>query len=471
MERKRKVMIIVVMLLAVLLVVLTVGGIRFKMARVSICGEHISKDATTLTVTGLTGEDVIAMDQLPLLEEINAQGVRDYELLQKLQSRHPGCDVHYTVCLDGQEYPEDTREVTLTALKEEELELFQYLPQLTAVHAEACTDYALLQKLWELHPEYEVFYTLSIGGEEYTSYTTTLEISGITNEDIAMIAYLPSLEKLHMVDPEADPEMLLQMVESRPEVACTWEMEVFGIHVDNTTTQLSFADIAMTGTDTVSGTLAYFPNLQKVDMSGCGFDNETMAAFREEKRDEYKVVWTVQCGKLSVRTDEEFFIPVKNGVYYLKNQEAYNLRYCEDMVCIDLGRMNIKDISFAENMPHLKYLVLSYTSVQDISPLENCRELVLLDLARSGVRDYTPLLNCTALEDLNLGYTFGDETVITQMTWLKNLWWMGRGYNVRVLMEEKLPRAHVEFNGSNVTGNGWLELKNYQDMRNLPDMS
>ena len=33
------------------------------------------------------------------------------------------------------------------------------------------------------------------------------------------------------------------------------------------------------------------PNLQKLIMSDCGIDNETMADFRERARDRYKVVW------------------------------------------------------------------------------------------------------------------------------------------------------------------------------------
>ena len=472
MERKRKVMKIIVAVLAVILMALTAGGIWFRKSMISVQDTFVRRDTTSITITTLSGEDMIILDKLTFLEEIHAQGVRDYAQLQKLQFRHPGCDVHYTVCLDGQEYPEDTREVSLTALTEPELELFQYLPQLERIQAQSCTDYDLLMQLKQLHPEYALSYTLSIGAEEYPSDTTTLDITGITDEDIAMIAYLPELEKLHMTDPAADPELLLQMVESRPEVNFSWNTEVLGVSVDNTTTELSFADIAMTEADAdiLFRTLAYFPALEKVDMTNCGFDNETMAAFREKRRDEYKVVWTVQCGKLTVRTDETAFIPLKHGVYNFQDKDAGNLRYCEDMVALDLGRMMVKDLSFLEYMPHLKYLNLAYNLVQDISPLEHCKELVFLALDRTSVKDYTPLLNCTALEDLNLGRTNGDESIIAQMTWLKNIWWIGGGYSVRVTLEQALPRTHLEFYGSDTSGNGWKNLPNYNAMCDLTGM-
>jgi len=470
MERKRKVMKCIVAVLAVILVVLAAGGIWFRKSMVSVQEEYVPRNAATITLTSLTPEDVLALDEMTALEEIHAQGIRDYELLMQLQSRHPGCRVRYTVCLDGQEYPEDTREVTLTALTEEELELFRYLPQLTGINAEGCTDYDLLMQLQQLHPEYEMFYTLPISGEEYTTETTTLDITGITDEDIAMIAYLPALKSVHMTDPEASPELLLQMVESRPEVDFTWETEVLGVHVDNTTTELSFADIAMTETDTLSGALAYFPALEKVDMTGCGFDNETMAAFREEKRAEYKVVWTVQCGKVTARTDDTIFMPIKHNVYYFLDKDAYNLRYCEDMVCIDIGHMAVKDLSFVEYMPHLKYLILAHTTVLDLTPLSTCKELVFLELDWTGVRDYEPLLGCTALQDLNLGLTYGDAEIIAQMTWLKNLWWKGAGYNRMLILQEGLPNTHLELNPSYTVANGWRNLQNYYDMRDMLGM-
>ena len=470
MERKRTGMKIVVTVLALVLVALIAGGVWFKMTHITVQQTSVAKDMTSLTITSLTEEDILALDSMTALEVINAQGCRDYEQLMALQKRHPGCTIHYTVCLDGTEYPEDSTEVTLTKLTEEELGLFQYLPMLTRVNADGCTDYVLLQQLRELMPQCEIAYTLPIGGEEYTTDTTALELSGITEEDIAMIAYLPKLETVHMVDPEAAPEVLLQMVESRPEVSFSWEMEVLGVSVNNTTTEVSFVDMPLTGTGAISEGLAYFPAVEKVDMSGCGIDNETMAAFREEKRSEYKVVWTVQCGKLAVRTDETAFIPVKHSVYYFLDKDAYNLRYCEDMVALDIGHMAIKDLSFVEYMPHLKYLVLAHTTVLDITPLSTCKELVFLELDWTALKDYEPLLGCTALEDLNLGLTYGDAEIIAQMTWLKNLWWKGAGYKRQVLLEEALTTTNMNFTPSYTVAGGWRELQNYYDMRDLLGM-
>ena len=205
------------------------------------------------------------------------------------------------------------------------------------------------------------------------------------------------------------------------------------------------------------------------------YPENTMAAFRETMRPNYKVVWTVVCGtgkfgSFEVRTDETTFMPLKHNMYYFLDEDAVNLRYCEDMVCIDIGHMAIKDISFVEHMPHLKYLILAHTTVLDITPLSSCKELVFLELDWTAIKDYTPLLGCTALEDLNLGLTYGDPTPISQMTWLKNLWWKGAGYKTRVLLEENLPDTYLMLNPPYTVGWGWRKLQNYYDMRDLLEM-
>jgi hypothetical protein len=140
------------------------------------------------------------------------------------------------------------------------------------------------------------------------------------------------------------------------------------------------------------------------------------------------------------------------------------------MICIDLGHMVIYDISFVESMPNLQYLVLAHTTVTDIGPLATCKNLKFLELDHTGITDYAPLLGCTGLEDLNLGKTYGDEDIIAQMTWLKNLWWNGRGYSLKVKMSEVLPDTHKEFNGKLTVSNGWRKLPNYYAMRDILGM-
>lgn len=470
METKRKRMKILVTVLAVVLVGLVAGGIWFRMTHSIIQEEVHQRDSSTLTVTSLTREDVRAITAMPELREVYAYGCRDYDLLLELQAAKPGCAVRYTVPIGGTDYPQDTTEITLRSLTVEELELFRYLPDLTAIDAGNCAEYGLLQQLRDRYPELTVEYGIPIGGRVYPTTTIRVEVEGITEKDVDLFRYLPRLKTVHMMDPELAPEKLLALPEQFPDIRFTWEVEVEGITVNNKNTEVDFSGISMTSPEAVGKALAYFPDVEMVLMNDCGIDNEVMAAFREAHRAEYKVVWTVQCGELTVRTDEIYFMPLKHNIYYFFDEDTYNLRYCEDMVCIDLGHMAITDVSFVETMPHLKYLILAHTTVLDITPLSTCKELVFLEIDWTGIKDYSPLLGCTALEDLNLGLTYGDPEPISQMTWLKNLWWKGAGYKTRVLLEEKIPDTYLMLNPPYTVGMGWRKLPNYYAMRDVLGM-
>ena len=119
--------------------------------------------------------------------------------------------------------------------------------------------------------------------------------------------------------------------------------------------------------------------------------NEEMAAYRDRVRDQYKVVWTVRLGpNIALATNADNFMPNHFGVGQLPDSYAYNLRYCEEMVCLDVGHMTLTDISFVEYMPNLKYLILAWTEVQYIEPIRSCKNLVFLELDHSCIRDISP---------------------------------------------------------------------------------
>lgn len=216
----------------------------------------------------------------------------------------------------------------------------------------------------------------------------------------------------------------------------------------------------------VETAMAFLPNAERVVMYGAWLDNELMAQFRENHRGEYKVVWTVQCGPLATRTDGRIFMPTK---YYvtsgsIADWHIYNLRYCEEMIGIDVGHMSVSDLEFVRFMPNLKYLVITLTPTFDITPLESCKKLVFLEMTRTCITDYSPLLGCTALEDLNISLNEGEIEPILEMTWLKNLWMVR-------MQESHYERAKAALTNTNIAYNckdhfdGWRELPNYYAMR------
>lgn len=433
-------------------------------------GNYYPENTKEIRFTGLTEEDVKALTYFPKLQVMDARGCEDYEMLLKLQEQFPDCEVRYNVSIDGRAYPQDTLRVTLANLTDEEVALTDYLPKLKTVKAEGCEDYAQLAALQERHPRCTVEYSILISGQTYDVNTIKLEAEGADPAEVmAVLDHMPNLRTVDLVNPTGGLDALLELKESRPDIDVSWEIELLGVTVRSDATEADFSGIPLESVEPVKEAMEYLPDVEMVILSDCGIDNETMAAFREEKREDYKVVWTVDCGGIPVRTDETTFMPIKHHVYYFHDDDIYNLRYCEDMIAVDVGHMTFTNLEFVSFMPHLKYLILAHTTVLDITPISNCKELVFLELDWTGIRNYEPLLGCTGLEDLNLGLTYGDPEIIAQMTWLKNLWWKGRG-NAAQLLQEKLPDTNMNFSSKHTVGGGWRNLQNYYDMRDLLEM-
>ena len=104
------------------------------------------------------------------------------EHYESLRRQLPDCEIRYDLPFQGSFYPDDTQTLTITSLTEEEMLLLNLLPQLKTVEAAGCRDYAQLQALQKRHPDCEVHYTVTIQGEAYPEDTTSLSIpAGLTD--------------------------------------------------------------------------------------------------------------------------------------------------------------------------------------------------------------------------------------------------------------------------------------------------
>lgn len=432
-------------------------------------GRRLDSRIETLEVAEITDLDISMVAYFQKLKTVDATRSQDYPQLLKLQAKRPDLLVKYVVHVDGGAYSQDAEEISVTNLSDEEVALLDYLPALKSVNARNCRDYVQLKALQERKPEAKVHYSVNIFGSEYPE--TTMDLT-FTDPDIAELSpqleNLPNLKTVHFIEPSADAEQLINLTESYPNIDFTWEKTILGQTHTTEDTEFDFSGMEITLED-VEANMRYFPNAQKVIMSDCGIDNETMAAFREKMRAEYKVVWTVVVTGQRVRTDDTVFHASGRHVC-LVNELSYDLYYCEDMIVVDVGHSYIKYIDWVKGMPNLKYLILSDNWIKDITPISSCKKLVYLELFINGyLDDISPLIECTALEDVSVANTHVDIKPFAQMPWLKNLWVNNCGATAeeRTLLTESLPNTHIEFDHGFTTGGGWRELQNYFDMRDL----
>ncbi len=488
--------------------------------RIPFQGKTYDQDTDVLYVTSLTDEDVATLDYFTRLKTVEAQKCTDYPQLAALTARRPEVTVEYTVTIDGREYPQDTAVVSISGITEEEINLLTYLPELTAVTAVGCRTPEQMTQLRDFCQEKGLSFALRFGTKTYPDTVQELDVTGVTDGELELLQLLPELKTLHLKNPEADPETVAQLRSTYPKADISWEVEIAGVSFPDDTKEVDLSAVlessaAQTTTATAAGTqtaagaqtttktqtttgtatgtqstketqstvpavtlnledlekkMSYLSDAKQVFLGKCGLDNEELAALRERVRDSYKLVWTVQLGKkLTARTDDTTFMPVREHVYYFLDEDAYNLRYCEDMLCVDVGHMGLTNIDFVKGMPHLQILILAHNGqLQDISPISSCKELIFLELDWSAVKDFTPLVGCTSLEDLNIGLTYPSVEPLMQMTWLKNLWMVDRGGAYQ--LSQALPDTKIVASADVTVGAGWRNLPNYYKMRDMLGM-
>lgn len=399
---------------------------------------------------------------------------------ESVRQQLPNCEIRYDLPFQGGFYADDTTEITIKSLTAEEIALLDYLPQLKKVNAEGCTDYEQLQALAAHRPDCAVSYTVSLYGKDYAQDTKELSF-GSEQLDLqqlrSALAWLPEMASIHFDQPTVAAADLVQLQSDYPDIAFTWEKDAFGTTYSSDLTEIDLSGMYFASLETVAEELVWFPNLEKVILCNTGtdeknlFDYETLAAFREKMRPEYKVVFSVDINGIEVRTDETYFMPAKYHKV-VTNFQVQNLKYCEDMICVDLGHMAISNISFVEGMPHLKYFIVIDSPLMYIDSISTCKELIYLEFFWTWINDFTPLVGCTALQDINVARTNGDPMTFAQMPWLKNLWIDGFDIKAseRPELEAALPNTNIKYCDGEMTANGWRDLPNYFAMRDFLGM-
>lgn len=454
MKNRKIIMLVVGIILAVLgslLVVRAWQDAKYREAHIFVEDAVYPKDSTELDLQG-TGISIA-----------------HYEAVKE---QLPECKIQWDVPFQGGFLPNDTTDLIITSLSDEDISILDHFPQLTSIDATGCTDYPQIMALKQRYPQCSITYQVTLAGTSYPQDTTALTfLDGNGEEFLEMLQYFPQLETLHFSQPIMAADALLALMDAYPNVSITWEKEVFGTVYESTVTELDFSGIPMDSIDYVEAAMAYFPNLEKLILCDCGIDNETMAQFRDRVRSDYKVVWSVKINTLTVRTDELTFMPEKHNVY-VNDYHTKDLIYCEDMLCVDLGHKGVENLDWIYGMPHLQYLVLADTPVSDITPIGTLKELIYLELFKTNVTDYSPLVGCTALQDVNLACTRGDASVFAQMPWLNNLWINSCGVDQQTyqMLLEALPETTIEVESGWHLGNNWRAMLNYFKMRDLLEM-
>lgn len=435
-------------------------------------GTLLDPDTEELTVSHLTLEDLPALKHLPHLRRVDAADCRDYEVLEALSQAMPDCEVVYRITLEGRQWESDTRRLELHTLDSEALlEVLPYLKNVEQiVLTESLPEKGAFDRIQQACPDIQLGYVLPDRELPLGKGCSSLDLSNseLDRETLKTIfALCPDLEQADLRGASLTDQELMELCSRFPDVFLLWNVPIGDGTFPSDAEEIDLSGQLFESTDQVECMLPYMKNLRKVVMCDCGIGNEEMDALNKRYED-IRFVWMVHIGRVSVRTDAIYFAPVVTREHVYENQME-PLKYCTDLVAIDLGHMAITTCTWAAYMPNLQYLILADTGVSDITPLANHEKLVFLELFITAVRDYSPLLSCPNLEDLNLCYSYGSAEPIKKMTWLKRLWWDGNPYETKGL-EAFLPDTECNFSSGSSTGGTWRLGQRCKEQRDILGM-
>lgn len=323
---------------------------------------------------------------------------------------------------------------------------------------------------------------IELYGLRFTEQDTRLDLSCLQTLDPAeLFAAAPEFSQVEEIDLSGctlPPETIaaLREVYVGAVVRCT--TRVGEVTCDSMTEELDFTDGELTLEQAELACRA-MPMLKTLIMpEKCGYADEDISALNDAYP-ETRIIWTLHfCGYV-LRTDATMFCASNVPGYVavkMTDEDLVPLRYCVDMEALDLGHMYYTDLSFLENMPHLKYLILVEARYQDVSAIAKLQELYYLELFNNTIGDISPLLECRALRHLNIGYTRGfDPAPLWEMTWLERLWYPANtmSQSQRDDLTAALPDTQcylISYDGKGSTGGGWREGEVYTTMRDVFSM-
>ena len=383
-------------------------------------GGKYSNDTQVLSVSDLTEKDIqIIVNYFPRLKTLDASGCGNYAILEEFQRQKPDCEVIYEVTLGGKSFAPDVTELTLENGDYDYdtlLENLPHLPNVQSVHLKMPE--LTLEQIDALKAaigNIRFSCTVEIGGVEYETDTTSLDLSGLSSGDVAAVSdklgMLPQLQSVELMKADGTTNLTKQDVkalkEAAPGASFHYTFDFYGTTVSTTDEEVHIKNknIGDEGLDDVRLTLDLMENCSRFVLENCRITYSKLAEVRDEYRDKTKVVWRVEYGGGSCLTDSE----VIRCTYELSNSNSKNLIYCEDVRFMDVGHNDVtflSDFSFVTGMPNLEAIILSSAYVKDLTPFASCKNLKFFEAAFCGlIEDISPLAQCEKLEMVNISFT------------------------------------------------------------------
>ena len=403
--------------------------------------------------------------------------------METLRAELPNCEMRYSLCIGSQWFDSAAAELTVSGTAPTAMELLSQLAHFPAMRTVNLPDAVFTadeqHSLVSAYPNISFFWNVQIGSQTVSNITTELSLAGEDAATLAQLAaaldLLPRLRTVELTGCTAPVADRLAFIEQHPDVSAGWTVSVEGQEFAWNTEFIDLNNYSIADVAALEAAFAELPKLTQVDMCDTNLSYEQLDALNR-KYENIRVVWKVYFGNYYLRTDAEYFIAAAWGEnkVYLTDDDIDCWKYCTDLRGLDIGHMNITDLSFLQYMPRMTYLIIAECPITDISPLAQLKELRYLEMFQTNVSDISPLLECTALKALNLAYMNVKQdnawSVLPKLTNLDLLWYPSvplSGAQRRQLADALPNTTLFLYDGCEPSGGIWRYNPYYYEMRDF----
>ena len=445
-------------------------------------GKYYDSATESLTLEDLPND----WENIRLFESLRSLTVNHCtapDAMETLRAELPACEMRYSLCIGALWFDFEAVELTVSGTAATATEVLSQLSHFPSVRTVYLPDVSFTadeqHSLTAAYPGISFFWSVQVGSQRVSNTALELSLSGEDSAALAqLVAALDLLPNLRSVDltgctaPVADR---LAFVEQHPDISAGWTVSVEGQEIEWNIELLDLNNYSIADVAALEAAFAELPKLTKVEMCDTNLSYEQLDALNQ-KYENIRIVWKVYFGNYYLRTDAEYFIAAAwgNDKVYLTNDDIDCWKYCTDLKGLDIGHMNITDLSFLQYMPHMTYLIIAECPITDISPLAQLKELRYLEIFQTEVTDLSPLIECTALKAVNLPYTKVKHdnawAVLPKLTQLELLWYP----SVPLVEAERLQLARALpdttlflYNGCEPSGGIWRYNPYYYEMRDF----
>lgn len=447
--------------------------------------------AKSITLSELKSEQIPLLQYFRGLELIELGEKVGAEQWSELKQMLPQCRIHWAITLGTKSFSPMSEYLYLdgTGVSVDEME--EKLSLFPALKEVKITDRLLSvqerQSLSSVYPNIRFQWYVEVDDSRFLNTATHISLGGLDVSVQSLIDCADQFECVKILDVAGcglEPSDLLDLKNAFG-AKLEGDLTLFDRVVDLDVRELDLSGIIMQDTLAVEQAVCLLSQLEKVIMCDCGINSEEMDAM-SQKYPSVRFVWNIRLGKAVIRTDETSFISCKFGYWpkggvgptedaanRLFDEDCRELKYCRDMIALDMGHMALTDISFLEYMPNLQYLILADNPIEDFSPLQYVPNLVFLEIFMTSFDQAEVLTQLKNLKALNIGYSqIKNWEPLMEMTWLERLWLPGTRLESTSYWQIKaaLPDTEFIYRGEHSTDHNWRDSDYYRQMRDLLGM-